>query len=59
MELVAISVSAAERATSGRGGVVGTPDRGHGVGGSDRFSIETAPDGTVTAHCEPGPPGNF
>jgi hypothetical protein len=42
----------------GKGGVVGTPDRGHGVGGSGGFSVETALDGTVTAYCEPGPPGN-
>jgi len=42
----------------GKGGVIGTPDRGHGVGGSGGFSVEAALDGTVTAYCEPGPPGN-
>jgi hypothetical protein len=42
----------------GKGGVNGTPDRGTGVGGSGGFSVETADDGTVTAYCEPGPPGN-
>lgn len=42
----------------GKGGVNGTPEPGHGVGGSGGFSVETAGDGTVTAYCEPGPPGN-
>jgi hypothetical protein len=42
----------------GKGGVNGTPKPGHGVGGSGGFSVETAPDGTVSAYCEPGPPGN-
>jgi hypothetical protein len=42
----------------GKGGVIGTPDPGHGVGGSGGFSVVTAPDGTVTAYCEPGPPAN-
>jgi hypothetical protein len=42
----------------GKGGVNGTPDPGHGVGGSGGFSVETDPDGNVTAYCEPGPPGN-
>ena len=39
----------------GKGGVNGTPDPGHGVGGSGGFGVETAADGTVTATCEPGP----
>ncbi len=43
----------------GKGGVIGTPDRGRGVGGSGGFSVETALDGTVTAYCEPGPPGDY
>lgn len=42
----------------GKGGVNGTPDPGHGVGGSGGFSVATEEDGTVTAYCEPGPPGN-
>ena len=42
----------------GKGGVNGTPDPGHGVGGSGGLSVETAEDGTVTATCEAGPPGN-
>ena len=42
----------------GKGGVIGTPDRGRGVGGSGGLSVETAMDGTVRATCEPGPPGN-
>jgi hypothetical protein len=41
-----------------KGGVIGTPPRGHGVGGSGGISVETRPDGTVIASCEPGPPGN-
>lgn len=43
----------------GKGGVNGTPDPGHGVGGSGGFSLETASDGTVTLYCEPGPPGDY
>jgi hypothetical protein len=43
----------------GKGGVNGTPDPGHGVGGSGGFSVETASDGTVTLSCEPGPPGDY
>jgi hypothetical protein len=42
----------------GKGGVNGTPPPGAGVAGSGGLSVETALDGTVTAHCEPGPPGN-
>ena len=43
----------------GKGGVIGTPDRGRGVGGSGGLSVETALDGTVTAYCEPGPPADY
>lgn len=43
----------------GKGGVNGTPPPGHGVGGSGGFSVVTQEDGTVTASCEPGPPGNI
>lgn len=43
----------------GKGGVNGTPDPGHGVGGSGGFSVATEDDGTVTAYCEPGPPGDY
>ena len=43
----------------GKGGVNGTPEPGKGVGGSGGFSVETALDGTVTAYCEPGPPGDY
>jgi hypothetical protein len=41
-----------------KGGVKGTPPPGLGVGNTRGLSVETALDGTVTAHCEPGPPGN-
>jgi hypothetical protein len=43
----------------GKGGVNGTPDPGHGVGGSGGFSVSTAADGTVTLTCEPGPPAEL
>jgi hypothetical protein len=43
----------------GKGGVNGTPDPGHGVGGSGGFSVATDDDGTVTASCEPGPPADY
>lgn len=43
----------------GKGGVNGTPDPGHGVGGSGGFGVATEDDGTVTAYCEPGPPGDY
>jgi hypothetical protein len=42
----------------GKGGVNGTPEPGHGVGGSGGLSVETGADGTVIVTCEPGPPGN-
>ena len=42
----------------GKGGVVGTPDPGYGVGGSGGFSIEVLADGMVVIRCEPGRPGN-
>ena len=42
----------------GKGGVNGTPDPGTSVSNSAGLTIETAEDGTVTATCEPGPPGN-
>lgn len=42
----------------GKGGVDGTPKPGHGVSSGGEFSVSTAADGTVTARCEPGPPGN-
>lgn len=42
----------------GKDRVVGTPLPGRGVGSSGGISVDTAPDGTVTAYCEPGPPGN-
>jgi hypothetical protein len=42
----------------GKGGVNGTPEPNHGVGGSGGLSVETRADGTVIASCEPGPPGN-
>jgi hypothetical protein len=42
----------------GKGGVVGTPEPGHGVAGSGGFSVHVGLDGTVVARCEPGPPGN-
>ena len=41
-----------------KGGVKGTPPPGHGVAHSGGLSVETDVDGTVTAQCEPGPPGN-
>ena len=43
---------------TGKGGVNGTPEPGHGVFNSGGFGVETAADGTVTARCEPGPGGN-
>jgi hypothetical protein len=42
----------------GKGGVNGTPPPRHWVGGSSGFPVGTDEDGTVTASCEPGPPGN-
>jgi hypothetical protein len=42
----------------GGGRKVGTPDPGTGVTDLAGLSVETAEDGTVTATCEPGPPGN-
>jgi hypothetical protein len=42
----------------GKGGVTGTPEPGHGVGGSGGFSVEASLDGMVVASCEPGPAGN-
>jgi hypothetical protein len=43
----------------GKGGVNGTPDPGHGVGGSGGFSVATEDDGTLTAYCEPSPSGDY
>jgi hypothetical protein len=34
------------------------PEPGHGVGGSGGISVMTAPDGSITVDCQPGPPGN-
>jgi hypothetical protein len=42
----------------GGGRIVGTPDPGTGVTDGAGLSVETAEDGTVTATCELGPPGN-
>jgi hypothetical protein len=43
---------------TGKGGVDGTPPPGTGVSNSAGLTVATDADGTVTATCEPGPPGN-
>jgi hypothetical protein len=42
----------------GTGGVTGTPERMDRVLGPGGISVDTAPDGTVTIVCPPGPPAN-
>jgi hypothetical protein len=43
----------------GGGRIVGTPDHGTSETDLAGLSVETRLDGTVTAYCEPGPPGNL